>query len=81
MEDIPIDFDYYIDKQIKPPLERLLKDTRIISNFDSLFTGDHTKNRYVPKVKNCSLGKFIVAKTRCLGCQVVSEHPICQSCS
>jgi DNA polymerase delta subunit 1 len=25
LEDMPIDFDYYIEKQIKPPLERLLK--------------------------------------------------------
>lgn len=33
LEDIPLNYDYYIDKLIKPPLERLLKKTGIISNF------------------------------------------------
>lgn len=59
----------------------MLKDTNIITNFDALFTGDHTKNRYIPKSNNStSLGKFIVTKTRCLGCRVVSDKPICDSC-
>lgn len=59
-EDLPIDFEYYINKQLKPPLERLLKNSGIVKNFDSLFCGDHTKNRYIPKVKNTSfLGKFV----------------------
>lgn len=79
-EDLPIDFDYYINKQIKPPLERLLKDTHIVPNFDTLFVGDHTLNRYIPKIKNTSLGRFIVVKTRCMGCQGLSEAPVCQSC-
>ena len=38
-EDLPIDFDYYIQRQIKKPLERLLSKTHIVNNFDSLFTG------------------------------------------
>ena len=49
-EDLPIDYDYYINKQIKPPLERLLKNSNIIQNFDMLFSGDHTRIRYAPKL-------------------------------
>lgn len=49
-EDLPIDFDYYIEKQIRPPLERLLVDTKIITNIDPLFSGEHTKNRYIPRL-------------------------------
>jgi DNA polymerase delta subunit 1 len=29
-EDLPIDYDYYINKQIRPPLERLLKNTHVV---------------------------------------------------
>lgn len=49
-EDLPIDYDYYIQKQIKPPLERLIKNTGIVNNFDLLFAGEHTKLRYAPKI-------------------------------
>lgn len=38
-EDLPIDYDYYINKQIRPPLERLLKNTGIVENTDILFSG------------------------------------------
>lgn len=38
-EDLPIDFDYYINKQLKPPLERMLKLSGIVRDFDSLFYG------------------------------------------
>lgn len=58
-EDLPIDYDYYINKQIKPPLERLLKNTKIVENFDALFSGEHTKIRYAPKInEKTALGGF-----------------------
>lgn len=31
-EDLPVDYDYYIQKQIRPPLERLLLKTNIFPN-------------------------------------------------
>ncbi len=49
-EDLPIDYDYYINKQIRPPLERLLKNTGIVENTDILFAGEHTRLRYAPKI-------------------------------
>ncbi len=80
--DLPIDFDYYIEKQIKPPLERLLKKTGIIANLDSLFYGEHTKNRYIPKVnQNSVLGKFIPVYEKCLNCGIkVQGKALCPSC-
>jgi DNA polymerase delta subunit 1 len=48
--DIPIDFNYYLEKQIKPPLLRIFE--LIIDNPSSLFVGDHTKIMYVPKLAN-----------------------------
>lgn len=42
--DVPLDYDYYIEKQVKKPLERIFQ--YIIDNVDSLFKGEHTKIRY-----------------------------------
>jgi DNA polymerase delta subunit 1 len=68
-EDLPIDYDYYINKQLKPPLERLLKNTSIFPNIDLLFCGDHTKNRYIPKLnKNLMMGKFLKVNSTCNNC-------------
>ena len=57
---IPIDFDYYIEKQLKGPLARIFE--HIVPNVDSLFVGDHTKVRYIPKIQDSSMGKFFSAK-------------------
>ena len=48
--DIPIDFTYYIERQIKLPLTRIFEI--ILPNVNILFTGDHTKLQYVPKITN-----------------------------
>ncbi|KAL4466727.1 hypothetical protein ABPG74_010324 [Tetrahymena malaccensis] len=79
--DIPLDYEYYIEKQIKNPITRIY--CHIIDNVDSLFTGEHTKNRYQPKVNSgLGLGKFIVKKENCLHCkcQVNGKQPICDNC-
>ena len=39
---LPIDFNYYLEKQLKQPLTRIFK--HIIPNPQSLFQGAHTKN-------------------------------------
>lgn len=81
-EDIPINYDYYIQKQIRPPLERLLQKTNIIPNIDALFTGEHTKNRYVPKInRNNMLGKFVTVQSTCTNCPTRCDKPLCERCS
>jgi len=80
-EDIPIDYDYYIQKQIKPPLERLLLKTKIVPNLEALFIGDHTKNRYIPKIsKSNMLGRFVTVQSTCINCPTKSEDPLCDRC-
>lgn len=80
-EDIPIDYDYYIQKQLRPPLERLLNKTNIFPNLDAFFIGDHTKNRYMPKVnKNNFLGKFVTVFSTCINCPAKSNDPLCERC-
>lgn len=80
-EDLPIDYDYYIIKQIKPPLERLLQKTDVIPNIDALFIGEHTKNRYIPKInKNNMMGKFIKVYSTCINCPAKSDKALCERC-
>ena len=40
-KNLPIDFNYYIEKQLKAPLKRIFEN--VIPNADSLFQGEHTK--------------------------------------
>jgi DNA polymerase delta subunit 1 len=79
---LPIDFDYYVNKQLKQPLIRIFES--VIPNPESIFSGDHTRNRYVPKVSACSaLGKFIVKKATCMNCrQLINDikNPFCLNC-
>jgi DNA polymerase delta subunit 1 len=70
MKDLPIDFDYYINKQLKQPLIRIFE--LILPNPEGIFNGAHTMKRYVPKVGAASaLGKFVIKKKFCLCCKGV----------
>jgi DNA polymerase delta subunit 1 len=80
-EDLPIDYDYYINKQIRPPLERLLKNTNVVKNFDMLFSGPHTKVRYIPKINEKSaLGSFLKKSNTCEGCKRECMWVFCSNC-
>lgn len=81
-KDLPIDFDYYINKQLKPPLIRIFE--LILPNPEAVFNGAHTMKRYVPKVSSTSaLGKFVIKKKFCLSCKGVVEDggPLCCACT
>ena len=55
--------------------------TNIIPNLDCLFFGDHTKNRYMPKInKNNMLGKFVKVFSTCINCPAKSDQPLCERC-
>mmetsp|Transcript_8338 Transcript_8338/g.1111 ORF Transcript_8338/g.1111 Transcript_8338/m.1111 type:complete len:82 (+) Transcript_8338:2510-2755(+) len=55
--DLPIDFEYYLEKQLKAPLMRLFKN--VISNPETLFKGEHTRIRYQPRAQTGPLARFI----------------------
>lgn len=78
--DLPIDFQYYLEKQIKNPMMRIFEP--IIPNPDSLFAGKHTNVIYVPKVnQNRGLGTFVTVKLQCLGCKVhIQKGALCENC-
>ena len=77
--DLPIDFDYYLEKQIKAPLMRLFED--VIPNSQSLFNGEHTRKRYQPKVTSGAMSKFIHITNTCIGCKTSLKNGyICETC-
>ena len=80
---LPIDYQFYVDHQIKQPLLRIFEP--VFANTEAmLFSGEHTRNIYVPKITVSSgLGKFAVVKKTCLGCKNVlanATEVLCERC-
>ena len=80
---LPIDYQFYVDHQIKLPLLRIFEP--VFSNAETLlFSGEHTRNIFVPKMATTSgLGKFAVVKKTCLGCKNVLANDaevLCDRC-
>lgn len=77
---LPLDFDYYLEKQLKGPLSRLYEP--VVSNVSTLFTGEHTRKRYQPKITSGAMAKFIVVSTSCMKCRAVmkTNDPLCERC-
>ena len=67
-KNLPIDFDYYIEKQLKKPLDRIF--SLMTKNTDVIFKGNHNLTRYIPKLgADSAMSKFIVKKNFCLSCK------------
>jgi len=79
-KDIPVDIQYYIDHQLKNPLERIFE--HVIPNaITEIFSGEHTKYRSVAKVGKTVMGGFFTAKPTCLNCRTaVDKGAICPNC-
>ena len=84
---IPIDFNYYIENQMKLPLlrifEPIFKDVKEAEK--ALFTGEHVRTIYQPKIAGGhGLAKFAVVKESCLSCKNVlnkdDKDIICNKC-
>ena len=71
--DIALDYNYYIEHQLKNPVTRIFEP--IFGTFAAservLFGGDHTRTLYQPKVAQSvgGLGRFTVVKETCMSCK------------
>ena len=81
---IPLDTNYYIEKQLANPLIRLF--TCLMPNPTDLFKGDHMRAMYKP-TPSAEIGivKFAVKRNRCLGCKALldvksPDQGLCVSC-
>ncbi|KAG2387610.1 hypothetical protein C9374_001204 [Naegleria lovaniensis] len=79
---IPIDAQYYLEHQIKKPLEQIFSP--IIDNTQSLFVGEHTRAISIPTPSKGGIMKFTQKQLRCLGCRNVlaknGGSTICNDC-
>lgn len=66
---IPIDTTYYLEQQLSLPLMRIFEP--IMTNAQSLLSGDHTRNICVvtPSAASGGIMRFAVKTTVCLGCK------------
>jgi len=80
---LPIDYTFYLEHQIKQPLLRIFEPVYADAE-KQLFQGEHTRNVFVPKMATTSaLGKFAVVKKTCLGCKNVLANDaevLCERC-
>ena len=84
----PIDYNYYIENQIKLPLIRIFDPIFGSESLaeKNLFTGDHVRNIAQAKVSsNIGLGKFTVVNATCMGCKKVlqkdeKDDVVCKNC-
>eukprot|EP01056_Protomagalhaensia_sp_Gyna25_P002551 Protomagalhaensia_sp_Gyna_25__2550@NODE_2442_length_1083_cov_9_130268_g2022_i0_p1_GENE_NODE_2442_length_1083_cov_9_130268_g2022_i0NODE_2442_length_1083_cov_9_130268_g2022_i0_p1_ORF_typecomplete_len351_score60_09DNA_pol_B/PF00136_21/6_2e48zfC4pol/PF14260_6/9_5e19Stc1/PF12898_7/0_35Stc1/PF12898_7/3_5e02C6_DPF/PF10170_9/6_1e02C6_DPF/PF10170_9/0_67zfRINGlike/PF08746_11/1_5e02zfRINGlike/PF08746_11/2_1_NODE_2442_length_1083_cov_9_130268_g2022_i01371054 len=77
---IPIDVGFYLDS-IKNPLMRIFEPIEK-SNVDSLFSGEHTRQRKMVMSTTGALSKFVTTGLRCLSCRgVIAEGAFCSRCA
>ncbi|KAK8805699.1 hypothetical protein WA158_002355 [Blastocystis sp. Blastoise] len=76
---LPIDVSWYLEHQLKGPLERIFEPVCNVTS--SIFSGDHTLVRRTASVQKSGIGLFISTKTRCVGCkQPLETGIICNNC-
>lgn len=82
---LPLNFRYYIEQQLRKPIERLFEP--IIADPSVMFTGDHTRHVVKPTSKSGPMARFVVVSKRCLGCKSVLPPPaatqgaVCARCT
>jgi DNA polymerase delta subunit 1 len=64
---IPIDKEYYIEQQLRKPVERLFEP--ILENTAALFCGEHTKIIRTTSGMHGPLNAFLTRSDECIGCR------------
>jgi DNA polymerase delta subunit 1 len=78
--DIPIDFQWYLDHQLAEPLKRIFEP--VVPNVSaSLLGGDHTRKVYKATNSAGPLMQFAQKSMQCLGCRtVIRSGALCTHC-
>eukprot|EP01105_Mastigella_eilhardi_P019880 TRINITY_DN4697_c0_g1_i1.p1 TRINITY_DN4697_c0_g1~~TRINITY_DN4697_c0_g1_i1.p1 ORF type:complete len:1087 (-),score=272.85 TRINITY_DN4697_c0_g1_i1:125-3088(-) len=83
-KNLPLDYDYYIDQQLKKPILRVFKP--ILPDPSILFKGEHTRTRIIttPTADVGGIMGFTKKLTICLGCKGAvtgdGSQPLCDNC-
>lgn len=82
---VPIDFNYYLENQLSKPLLRIFEPILGDKAESILLRGDHTRTRAVVTSRVGALAAFTKKKETCLGCKAVlapaeEKNALCSHC-
>lgn len=86
---LPVDFEHYVEHQLKAPLTRIFEPVFGQAAETLLFQGNHMRTIFQHKasaLNTNSLGKYTVAKEICMSCRKVlnpaidKQDAFCQDC-
>jgi DNA polymerase delta subunit 1 len=81
---VPIDFQWYLDHQLAEPLKRIFEP--VVPNVAAtLLSGDHTRKVYKATSMTGALMKYAQKSAQCVGCRgampaSAGTHPLCDGC-
>jgi DNA polymerase delta subunit 1 len=81
--DLPISTDYYLNDQLKRPVMRILEPVMKDEGAESLFQGEHMRERVVTLPSKGGIMDFAVKRAVCAYCKArLSDHneALCQKC-
>ena len=79
--DIPLDYQYYLENQLSKPILRLFEP--IMKDPNTLLNGDHTRQLVVPTPKKGGIMGFTIRREVCIGCRASlgdNENTLCARC-
>jgi len=76
---IPLDYQYYLEKQLKNPLMRIFEP--LMDKPESLISGNHTRSIVLLTPKKGGIVNFAVKKLSCIRCKQPLEQGQSTTCS
>ena len=70
---LQIDTHYYIENQLRKPLERIFGPVLSAAKITELFSGKHTLSLRKERVRSGPMAQFVVRLPSCLGCRCVLQ--------
>lgn len=78
---LQIDVDWYLEHQLRGPIERIFDGVLSKSTLESLFTGDHMNVKKVVTLSNHGMGRFVKKQNTCLKCKCpIKTGAVCSKC-
>ena len=78
---LQIDVNWYLEHQLRGPIERIFDAVLDKSTLQNLFRGEHMNVKKVVVVQKSGIGQFVQRKNTCLRCKCpLQSGAICQNC-
>ena len=78
---LSIDTEWYLNHQLRGPIERIFEGVLADSTLKGLFQGDHMNVKKVVTSQNTGIGRFVSKQNTCLKCKCpLKSGAVCQNC-